>query len=891
MRNIWHVFRRDLRRILIVPQAWIILLGLIVTPALYAWVNVIAFWDPYSKTANISVAVTNLDEGATSELTGDVNVGAQVVEELKQNDQLGWTFVDEDEAEARVKRGDSYAAIVIPADFSSNLLSITSGDFTQPKVEYFVNEKANAVAPKLTDVGAQTLVQQITSSFTATVAEAAADALSDVGTDAQDKLEEGQRTALQTLDEASSSIEEGKQSLQELQDDLATARENLTDAKATLADVDTALQASQKAISQSQAIAAQAQQDLTTFGSQFSSSFADATRILANVSSQSQGGLADLNVALQGANTHVGTAIDGVAAVVESNGRAIDQIQELISNGGLDPAVVTQLNQVLDALNDRNAADQELLTSLQALDLGGTSNDAVQAVADAATALDSALQNTSSNADTVRDLLLDGMPKLNQQLSTLSGSASGFAAALQAQRSQLASASGLLDSLDSQLADTSTALGGMMDNLSGFQDSLGTLRTDVVALGSASVWDQLNSITNLNAQQIASFMTSPVEVNEKVVFPVNSYGSGMAALFTNLSLWIGAFVLMVIMKLEVDDEGVPGLTVRQAYLGRWLLLAVISALQGLLVTFGNLIIGVQTVNPVAFVATGVFIALTYLSIIYALSVTFAHIGKGLCVIFVIVQIPGASGLYPIEMMPSFFQNLYPFFPFTYGIDAMRETIAGFYDGHYWQRLSVLTLFVAAAFILGLLLRSKLVTITRLFNKGIVETNLLVAEEVNDSGTYRLSQALRSLANREDYRHRLERRAATFARYYPRLRRGGLIAGFIMPVVLTLIPASDPSVKALVLGLWVAWFLLLFGYLIVIEYIRDAIEDGLELTNMPDNELHQAIEGRRKRRPAGQTKLHPLIEGSETTQSSEATEVAQDTHRPEEAASSKEVDAK
>ncbi len=78
---------------------------------------------------------------------------------------------------------------------------------------------------------------------------------------------------------------------------------------------------------------------------------------------------------------------------------------------------------------------------------------------------------------------------------------------------------------------------------------------------------------------------------------------------------------------------------------------------------------------------------------------------------------------------------------------------------------------------------------------------------------------------------------------------------------------------------------------MIEYIRDAIEDGLELTNMPDNELHQAIEGRRKRRPAGQTKLHPLIEGSEATQSSKATEVSQDTHRPEEAASSKEVDAK
>ncbi len=102
----------------------------------------------------------------------------------------------------------------------------------------------------------------------------------------------------------------------------------------------------------------------------------------------------------------------------------------------------------------------------------------------------------------------------------------------------------------------------------------------------------------------------------------------------------------------------------------------------------------QTVSAAAFVGTGVLIALAYVSIIYALCVAFGHVGRGLCILLVIMQIPGASGLYPIELMPGFFRAIYPLLPFSYGIDAMRETIGGFYDGHYWRFLGALAVFVA-----------------------------------------------------------------------------------------------------------------------------------------------------------------------------------------------------
>ena len=117
----------------------------------------------------------------------------------------------------------------------------------------------------------------------------------------------------------------------------------------------------------------------------------------------------------------------------------------------------------------------------------------------------------------------------------------------------------------------------------------------------------------------------------------------MAPLFTNLAMWAGVFMLVALMKLEADDEGVEDLTATQAYLGRWLLLAVMAAAQGLIVTVGDLVIGVQTVSPVAFVATGVIASVTYSAVAYMLAITLLHVGKALIMVMIIVQIPGAGG--------------------------------------------------------------------------------------------------------------------------------------------------------------------------------------------------------------------------------------------------------
>ena len=176
MRNAFRIFRRDMKRLLRNPAAILVLIGVSILPSLYAWFNIAANIDPYANTSGIKVAVANLDTDAThDDLT--INAGSQIINQLKENDQLGWTFVSKDAAIEGVKSGEYYAAIIIPQDFSESLLSVLSGKIETPELEYYINEKLNAIAPKITSSGASTIQTQINNTFSSVASETIAELL------------------------------------------------------------------------------------------------------------------------------------------------------------------------------------------------------------------------------------------------------------------------------------------------------------------------------------------------------------------------------------------------------------------------------------------------------------------------------------------------------------------------------------------------------------------------------------------------------------------------------------------------------------------------------------------------------------------------------------------
>ena len=135
------------------------------------------------------------------------------------------------------------------------------------------------------------------------------------------------------------------------------------------------------------------------------------------------------------------------------------------------------------------------------------------------------------------------------------------------------------------------------------------------------------------------------------------------------------------------DEKISRFTPSQAYFGRWLVFVIMGLIQGFIVCAGDIILlKTQCLHPAAFILAGMFCSFVYVNLIYAMALTFKHIGKALAVLLVILQIPGSSGTYPIEMTPIFFRKLHPLLPFSYGISAMRECIAGFYGRTYAKNL-------------------------------------------------------------------------------------------------------------------------------------------------------------------------------------------------------------
>ncbi|MBB5174729.1 YhgE/Pip domain-containing protein [Texcoconibacillus texcoconensis] len=164
MSNIWRIFQQDLQNIKRVPLVGVLLIGLAILPALYAWFNLSASWDPYSNTEGVRVAIANEDAGA--ELNGNtLNVGGELEDNLKNDDNLGWQFVSKEEAERGVEYGDYYASIYIGESFSEDITSVVSGSPITAEVQYEVNEKINSIAPKMTESGASAITDQINQQF------------------------------------------------------------------------------------------------------------------------------------------------------------------------------------------------------------------------------------------------------------------------------------------------------------------------------------------------------------------------------------------------------------------------------------------------------------------------------------------------------------------------------------------------------------------------------------------------------------------------------------------------------------------------------------------------------------------------------------------------------
>lgn len=845
MKNVLRVLKRDFLRILKAPASIVVVLALIVLPSLYTWFNVVGFWNPYGNTGNLRVCVVNEDAGSSSDLTGAINLGDMVVEQLHDNDQLGWDFVDYDTAMEAVKSGHAYAAFVLPRDFSADLLTLLSGDFQQPQLEYYVNEKMNPVSPKITDTGANTLDTTINSTFVATVAKTVTDALGEEVGVAQGKIDDAHTNALAGVDKAQQSISGARDSVQGLRDAADQSQTKVADAASLLSDADEVLDDLSGQMLIVQSLMGTTQTDVSKLTSGLMGAMDSGSIFL----SQSA---AKVNTAIGGAAGSVTEAqgrVDGAIAqgnaMVSASQAVVAQMEALVAQMDDNDPNKASLEKTIERLKQSNTNASRSLSELS--DMSADMGRVAESVSSASDSVNTAVQTTISNADSYRGTLSsDTFPAINAGVGNLNVAVGNLAAAASAQRVLVDQAISLTGQLSETLATARSALDQTDGVLADLQTSIDTVKTDLVALKtSTAITDFFGDGTTIDAEKVASFMQSPTEVKTEYLFPLNAYGSGMAPLFINMSLWIGVFMLMVIMRIEVDDEGIENLTAAQRYIARYLFFGGMVSLQAIVCCVGCLAIGVQCESVALFLLTAVLASLTYLAIQLTLSTTLQHIGKGICVILIFVQIPGATGLYPIEMTSPFFQFIYPFFPFTYGINALRETIAGFYGLEWVSLIAHLGIFFAIFLAIGLALRPYFSNLIRMFAREIERSDIINGEEVHlPERRFRVAQLVRVLSDREDFRHHIADHAARFICWYPRLKRGALIVGIAVPAVIAVVFAVTAMEKVVVLTLWLVWLVLVLTFLVVVEFIRDNIERQASLNAMTDDEVRTLFAARK-----------------------------------------------
>ena len=841
MHTVFAIFLRDVKRILRNPVALVVTMGVAIIPSLYAWCNILANWDPYANTGNIQVAVANEDEGTTSTLVGHLNAGQQTVTQLKSNRQLGWRFVSKQHAVDGVKAGKYYAAIVLPKDFSSSLIGTVTGEKNQPSITYYINEKMNAIAPKITDTGATTIDEQINATFVSSVADAVAKQVKAAAGNTTDSLHTAQSDVVNNLNDTINQLETVQQQLGGTRSTLDKATTTIDSAKQTNTALASAINDALDTITNTSDLLAQTRTQTQRFSTTLTGALdngstqlsglqvtvGNVTGTMLNGLNTTQDALSQVSSSMRGVNSTAGEALDGMDNALKAS--------------GLDPDSQTYKDlstQISEARKQLTFQQQRI----NAFDHDTTS--IITSGKNTATALNSDITSLSNNGTAAmakaRANLTDAvMPNLSTGLDTLSLANGSLAGTLTTLQGTLKQGNGLLDQLSRTVSQTNATLAGTQTQLANLSKQLSTTRTDVASLSSSRMFQQLSEMLGLNANEIGSFVGEPVHLDEKVLYPVENYGSAVTPFYTNLALWVGGFVLVAIYKLEVDrDEKIRKYTPRQGYMGRWLLFVTVGFLQAIIATIGDLALGIQCEHPFLFVLAGVFASFVYVNIIYALAVAFRHIGKAIAVILVIIQIPGAAGLYPIEMMPEFFRRLKPFLPFTYGINAMRGPIGGMYANHYWLDMLSLFWYLPAALFIGLVVRKLALNLNRLFDNRLADTDLMITE--HNEGTVeplKFTAAAQQFA--EDYPEVISQRALHFFRLYPRLVRGGFLLLTVLPFAFLLLLFITRMKLAMLLG-WIISIIVIDVYLIVVEYLRERYANFLGEEAMSADEFRSAI---------------------------------------------------
>lgn len=643
----------------------IIFIVVMLIPLIYSFFYLKSYWNPYGNLSDMQIAVVNLDKGKD-----DKNQGNEFVQSLKDSDTFKICEVSKDEAQEGMKKGNYYATIEIPENFTKCLESASTEDKQIAQVTYSPNQATNYLATQIVNSAVKTIELNLQSKIDKEIIANLASKLNEVP------------DSLQEISNGADTILNGTESLNDGIKQISDGTNTLSNSYKEFDEGVNSAYTGSKSLNSGISQVSDGVETLKNGGKSLDSAIDQINQGADQLSSQGAEGITELSTGVTDLNTGAKTLNDGVAEYVTGVNTLSENtevfLNKLIKTANVlgdncDPTLKafatqaqgffakdpkTNMNgfesvavggkKVTAGSNSLYAGTQKLAKGTEKL---GTLTNGIQSLK---TALTQVKQGTTS--------LNNGIATLQNGTTQLSKGSKSLETGLE----KLSSSSSTVDNAISTLNEGSkTAYNGSNQLVEGVK----TFKTSIDE-GMKDTKEQLKSLNG-----IEEFGENPIEFKTEEYGKVDSYGIAFTPLFLCIGLWVGALMAYVVLYYDHDERfGIFGMNAKNKILQNLIYLG-LGAVEGLIT--GWLLkagLGFEVQNMALYYGSSILIGITFMSIIQFLIRNFGDIGKFLALIILVLQLAAAGGTFPIETIDKAFQAVSPYLPMTYSIKLLREVL-------------------------------------------------------------------------------------------------------------------------------------------------------------------------------------------------------------------------
>lgn len=648
----------------------IIILGIVIIPLMYSYFYLSAFWDPYSKLEDLPVAIVNKDEGTIID-EKERNIGNELKEKMQKSESLNFCFVSKEEADSGITDGKYYAVIVIPNDFSKNITSVNSEEKTSAKLIYSPNEKTNYLASQILSKAILQITDGVKENVVGEVVGELSGKLQEVPSELT-KINDG----VSKLSDGASQVNTGATTLKNGINTLNTNYSTFNLAFTNLSNGATKLNDGSKNLDSGISKVYEGSKTLES-----------STKNLSKINDSAKA----LNVGTNTLNVSTNAYVTGVNAYIAQSNEIGARIGAYVT---ANPSAMADSNiqYIMGVITNPNASVQ-----VNALKNGGQS-----LVSGTKTLNDNMTLLANGTTDLYK--INEGVNSLTSGLEQVKNGSSSLVNGTEELKTGVNKISVASNSVLTGINKLSNGATELNNGTTKVEEGLKTANSEITN-GISTTNEQL---TKLNG--VTEFTKEPVKVEQETISSVPNYGTAFSSYFMSLSLWVGGLIIFVGIYLDADEKFKILSRHSTRKVLRTFIYLIIGVVQALLLAIVlRTALKLEVVNIPLYYLSCVLVSVVFISIIQFLMINFKDVGKFAVIVLLILQLTSCGGTFPMQLVPKFFNILYPFMPMTYSVNLFKEVISGGDMGVIIQNtiiLSVMLISFVAFTIIGSKIRSK-----------------------------------------------------------------------------------------------------------------------------------------------------------------------------------------